>query len=41
MSLALLGKYDAEAVAQAYATYVSERFDIGGTSRAALSPAAR
>jgi ADP-ribosyl-[dinitrogen reductase] hydrolase len=40
-SLALLGKYDAEAVAQAYARwFVSAPFDIGGTTRAALSPAA-
>ena len=40
-SLALLGKYDVEAVAQSYAKwYVSEPFDIGETIRAALSAAA-
>ncbi len=40
-SLASLGKYEVEAVAQSYAKwYSSEPFDIGGTTRAALSPAA-
>jgi ADP-ribosylglycohydrolase len=40
-SLALLGKYDVEAVAQSYAKwYASGPFDIGGTTRAALSSAA-
>ena len=40
-SLALLGKYDVEAVAQSYARwYASGPFDIGGTTRKALSPAA-
>jgi len=41
-SLALLGKYDVEAVAQSYVKwFFSEPFDIGGTIRAALSAAAR
>lgn len=40
-SLALLGSYDEETVARAYAAwYASEPFDIGGTTRAALSRAA-
>jgi ADP-ribosylglycohydrolase len=40
-SLALLGRYEEEAVARSYATwYASGPFDIGGTTRTALSPAA-
>jgi ADP-ribosyl-[dinitrogen reductase] hydrolase len=40
-SLALLGRYDMDAVARSYAKwYASGPFDIGGTTRAALSPAA-
>lgn len=40
-SLALLGRYDEEAVARAYAAwYASCPFDIGGTTRTALSAAA-
>jgi ADP-ribosylglycohydrolase len=40
-SLALLGTYDEEAVARAYAAwYASAPFDIGGTTRTALSAAA-
>lgn len=40
-SLALLGKYDEEAVANSYAKwYSSGPFDMGGTTRAALSNAA-
>lgn len=40
-SLALLGRYDEETVARAYAAwYASAPFDIGGTTRTALSAAA-
>jgi ADP-ribosyl-[dinitrogen reductase] hydrolase len=40
-SLALLGKYDMEAVARSYADwYASGPFDVGSTTRAALSSAA-